>query len=150
MMIGMQVSVSGLALIAKFETLSLKSYPDRGGYSIGYGHRAPEVRPGQTCTVEQAIEWLKTDAACVAEALNRLVTVPLNQNQFDALASLTYNIGIERFAHSTLLEDLNARNYQAAAGWFPQWDHEDGIEIAGLERRRLAEQARFNSKLLSA
>lgn len=141
----MNTSASGIALIQSFEACAETAYVDADGvWTIGWGH-TNGVNPGDTCTAAQASEWLREDLMVAEQAVNQLVTATLNQNQFDALVSLVFNIGVDAFRNSTLLRDLNAGNYTAAANWIPQWDHADGIEIAGLERRRLAEQTLFNT-----
>ena len=73
------------------------------------------------------------------------MTVPLTQNQFDALVSLTYNIGSGAFNNSTLLK-LNKGDYQGAADQFLVWNKADGKVMKGLVRRREAERALFLKK----
>ncbi len=76
-------------------------------------------------------------------AVNRLVTVPLTQNQFDALISFVFNLGIGNFRTSTLLKKLNAGDYTGAAKEFPPWVRADGKQLPGLIKRRDAEKALF-------
>lgn len=139
------------AFLKGFEKFRPTAYLPTGKdvWTIGYGHTAG-VKQGDTCTLAQAEEWLLNDVARFYAGLVMLVTVPLNQNELDALVSLTFNIGIGRrdghkgdFADSTLLDKLNAGDKAGAAAEFPKWDHQGGLELAGLRTRRLAEQARF-------
>lgn len=111
-------------------------------WTIGWGH-THGVREGDTCAVAQAMEWLEEDLADTAAAVNRLVTAPLTQCQFDALMSLVYNIGEGNFATSTLLRLLNAEDYTGAADQFLRWNHQHGVVLAGLTARRAHERERF-------
>lgn len=77
------------------------------------------------------------------EAAVNKVTVALNQNQFDALVSLTYNIGTGAFASSTLLKKLNAGDYKGAAAQFDVWNKAGGKRMQGLVNRRSTERKLF-------
>ena len=94
-------------------------------------------------TKEKAEELLRQDVAWVEEALKKYVKVSINQNQFDALASLVFNIGETNFAGSTLLKKLNQSDYAGAADQFPRWKYQKGIELAGLVKRRAQERSLF-------
>ncbi len=110
-------------------------------WTAGYGH-TKGVTQATICTIEQALEWLKEDVAEALAAVLRLVTVPLTQNQFDALVSLTFNAGTAPLL-KTLGALLNAGNYNGAAVQFKKWDWSAGVEIPGLELRRVAEMNHF-------
>lgn len=142
----MKIGERGLELIKSFETLELEAYPDPGTggepWTIGWGHTGG-VRPGDTCTEEQADAWLEEDVATAERAINRLVKVKLTQNQFDALCSLIYNIGVGAFEKSTLLRKLNFRDFLGAAAEFKRWNKSGGRVMKGLTRRRLAEEKLF-------
>jgi len=114
----------------------------RDVWTIGYGH-TKGVQPGDTCTLAQADDFLTADVAWAVEAVNRAVTVPLTQPQFDALVSFVYNIGAPAFFTSTLLKQLDAADYTAAANDLLAWDHQAGQVLDGLETRREQERARF-------
>ena len=75
--------------------------------------------------------------------VERLVKVPLNSSQWDALVSFTYNLGAANLESSTLLRLLNRGDYVGAAEQFPRWNKAGGKELAGLTRRRAAERAMF-------
>lgn len=75
--------------------------------------------------------------------IERLVTVPLSQNQWDALVSFTYNLGAANLEWSTLLRKLNAGDYAAAADQFPRWNKGGGKVLVWLVRRRAAERDLF-------
>ncbi len=137
-------SQNGQVLIEKFEGLRLTAYQDMVGvWTIGYGHTGPDVKPGLVISQQQAAQLLINDLARFNNGVNALVTVKLNQNQFDALVSFSYNLGLGSLQNSTLLRLLNAGNFQAAADQFPRWDRASGKEVAGLLARRNAERALF-------
>jgi lysozyme len=137
-------SNKGLAFTEQFEGLRLTAYQDSVGvWTIGYGHTGPDVHPSLTITRRQASALLLKDVASAVAAVNRLVKVPLTQNQFDALVDFVFNAGAGNFAGSTLLRDLNAGNYAGAAAQFPRWVHAGNQILAGLVSRRNAEQALF-------
>lgn len=147
----MKTSGNGISLIEQFEGFSPTAYPDGAGYSIGYGH---QIIPGDGLTTasvltqSQALALLMLDLAQREAAINSLVTAPLNQNQFDALVSLVYNIGIPAFQASTLLKDLNAGDYSGAAQQFGAWIYAGGQIVAALQTRRAQEQALFQTQAL--
>ena len=142
----MTYSKTGIQLTERFEGCRLAAYPDTGGvWTIGYGH-THGVHEGMTCTREQAEAWLREDIQAAADAVNRLVSVLLKQSEFDALVDFVFNLGSGAFARSTMLEDLNAGNFAAAALQFPLWDRDAGRVLAGLLHRRLAEEAEFNEE----
>ena len=139
----MKASEKGLALIRSFEGLRLLAYKDLGGVvTLGYGTTAG-VKMGDTVTKTEAEELLRLDVQRFVDHIAALVTVPLNQNQADALASLVYNIGPSAFAKSTLLKYLNAGLYKDAADQFLRWNRAANNVVAGLTRRRVAEKALF-------
>lgn len=140
----MILGAAGSKLIQSFETLRLVAYQDqRGRWTIGWGHTGPGVVAGLTCTAEQADAWFLEDTGAAVRANNAVLDVACTQNQFDALVSFTFNVGVNAEAHSTMLQLLNAGNVDAAAAEFPKWDHVEGVPNAGLRRRRVAEQALF-------
>jgi lysozyme len=141
----MEDSPDGLKLTESFEGCRLAAYLDSVGVpTIGYGH-THGVAMGMTCTQEQAEQWLQQDVQVAVQAVNNLVTVPLTQQQFDALVDFTFNLGTGALQHSTLLRLLNSGNYQGAAGEFEKWDKAGGKVLPGLLRRRQAERDMFNT-----
>ncbi|MFX9712885.1 lysozyme [Acinetobacter baumannii] len=141
----------GLNLIKGFEGKRTVSYDDGVGvWTIGYGTikypNGIRVKKGDTCTEQQAEDYLRNDLAKFEAAINKLVKVPLTQNQFDALASFTYNLGETNLANSTLLKKLNKGDYQGAADQFLVWNKAGGKVMKGLVRRREAERALFLKK----
>ena len=143
----MNVSQRGIDLIKSFEGCKLTAYPDPGTggapWTIGWG-TTRGVRQGMTITQDEADLLLAEDVNTFAAAVNRLVKVPLNQNQFDALTSFAYNVGSSNLGSSTLLRLLNEGDYEGAAGQFGRWvKGGDGGTLPGLVRRRAAEKALF-------
>lgn len=110
-------------------------------WTLGYGH-TDGVQEGDTCTMQQALDWLRDDTDEAVAAVKRLVNVPLNQNQFDALVSLTFNAGTAPL-RKTLGALLNKGDYAGAAAQFKKWDYQAGKPLPGLENRRVAEAAHF-------
>jgi lysozyme len=98
-----------------------------------------------TCDQAQADAWLSEDVQSAVGSVNRLVTAPLTQNEFDAVVDFVFNCGSGNFAGSTMLRLLNAGDYLGAANEFDKWDHASGLVVAGLLRRREAEQAEFSA-----
>lgn len=141
----MTLGAAGKALIQSFETCKLAAYQDqRGIWSIGWGHTLGVV-PYQTCTQDDADAWFEADTQAAVNGVIRSLDVQVNQNQFDALVSFTYNCGVGSEAHSTLVALLNQGKYSLAADQFSFWNHIDGQVDAGLTRRRAAEQALFQT-----
>jgi lysozyme len=139
----MTTSPTGRKMIEGFEGCVLKAYRDqRGILTIGYGH-TQGVKQGDTCTQIQAAAWLVGDLVMAESAVNHDVTVPLTQNQFDALVSFTFNEGQGHLASSTLLNLLNQKAYLGAANQFFAWNKVNGATDQGLVNRRAAERALF-------
>lgn len=144
----MHVSPSGVDLICNFEGLRLKAYDDGVGvWTIGFGTtkypNGIRVKKGDTCTLDQAKAYMQNDLKSFEQTVNNTVKVLLNQNQFDALVSLAYNIGSTAFKNSTLVRQLNEGNYKAAANQFNVWVNAGGKRMQGLVNRRAAERALF-------
>ena len=139
----MAYSKKGLELTERFEGCRLTPYRDVGGiWTDGYGNTIGVV-PGVLISQELAEAELARNTQTAVDAVNRLVTVPLTQPEFDALVDFVFNCGSGNFAKSTLLRDLNASNFAAAANEFQKWDLAAGKHVAGLLRRRLAEKQEF-------
>ncbi|OVE49469.1 lysozyme [Chromobacterium violaceum] len=142
----MKTNAAGISLIKQFEGLRLAAYQDMVGvWTIGYGHTGPDVKAGLIITQQQADQLLAADLEKFETGVGQLVAVPLNANQFAALVSFSYNLGLGNLRSSTLLRLLNQGDYAGAAAQFPRWNRAGGQVVAGLTRRRLAEQALFNS-----
>jgi lysozyme len=142
----MQISQAVIDLIKDFEGCSLIAYQDVGDlWTIGYGHTAG-VCEGMTITLTQAEQMLVDDLVQYGDYVTNYVTVPLQQHQFDALVSFTYNLGPGTLRHSDLLSFLNAGQSSRAGDAFLEYDHADGVVVPGLARRREAERKLFLSE----
>ena len=151
------LSSQGVELIKNFEGYSDKLYNDPAGHcTVGYGtlvHRGN--CDGQTSeqpytsgvTKEKAAELLTHEAGGFAGTINNKVTVPLNQNQFDALVSFVYNVGPGAFEKSTLLKVLNQGKYDSVPTELKKWTkaRQNGqlVDLPGLVKRRAAEADLF-------
>ena len=142
----MEYSKQGLALTESFESCRLTAYQDvRGIWTIGWGTTGPDIVEGLVWTQNQADTALVYKMQLAVSAVNRLVTIELSQGAFDALVDFCYNCGIGAFEGSTMLKLINAGNLEAAGEEFQLWDHASGKVVAGLLRRRIAEEQEFNS-----
>jgi len=137
---------AGLALIKQFEGCRLKAYKPfayEQYWTIGWGHYGADVTKGQTITQAQADAMLVTDLKkyekYVLDKAYCPITAQLTQNQFDALVSFTYNCG--GGCLKTLCKDRTAAQIAAK---LPLYNKSGGQAVAGLTRRRMAEQALFN------
>ena len=141
----MRTSDRGIALIKSFESCRLEAYLDvRGIPTIGWGHTGHSIKPGDTWTQDIADAWLRMDLFYPELAARGFPW--LGQNQFDALASLIFNIGYSAFRGSHLRMKLVDKDVAGAADQFLVWDHADGAVVPGLLRRREAERALFLEK----
>ena len=142
----MHISEEGLCLIKKFEGCEMRAYTCAAGVpTIAYG-RTKDVKMGDTCTKEQAEEWLKEEIKEYENHVEDAVIVPLNQNQFDALVSWTYNLGPTNLNNSTMLKVLNQADYENVPAQIKRWNKAGGKVLEGLTRRRNAESLLFEGK----
>jgi len=141
----MEPSQACIDLVKEFEGCKLDAYQDVVGvWTIGYGH-IEGVNQGDTISQQEADIMLMSDLHDKAEAVSKLIHYDVTQNQFDALVSFAYNLGVGNLASSTLLKMINAGSADAAADQFLRWDKAGGVEVAGLERRRKAEMDLYQS-----
>ena len=147
----MIVSKNGLDIIKEFESFRVKAYLCPSGIpTIGYGSTYyPDGKKvtlqDKEITEQKAFEILEFIAnKDFGSNINKVVKVPLNQNQFDALVSFAYNIGNGNFNISTLLRWLNQGNYKEASMQLLRWDKSKGIVLNGLTKRRKSEKALFD------
>lgn len=156
----MKISPAGRAFIKQWERLFLQAYDDateriikpgdriHGTLTIGYGHTSaaglPHVYAGMALKDEaEADDILSADLAPVESAVNRLVKVDLNQNQYDALGSFQFNCAWLTHPHCSLLDALNRGDFHLADEDFMLYDRANGRVLVGLDRRRAAEKALF-------
>jgi lysozyme len=141
-------------MVKRWEAFRAEAYQDGARQAIGYGrnegHRGFVITPGMRVSMEQASDWLREDLAEVGVIVSKLVKVPLNDNQFGALCSLGYNIGTGNLGKSTIIENINAGDFEAAAKGFLRWNkarNKEGVLVVlpGLTKRRTDEKWLFQS-----
>lgn len=140
----MKPSANALSLIREFEGCRLTAYPDPGSggdpWTIGWGSTGPDIRRGVVWTQEQADRRLREHVAEFGEGVAKLLgAAPTTQNQFDALVSFAYNLGLGSLKESTLLRRHKEGSYAGAALEFGRWNKASGKVMPGLTRRRAAE-----------
>lgn len=136
----LSLSAAGLIAIASYEGFSDQAYiPVEGDVpTIGFGS-TEGVEMGDTITVPEALERLRRDVGDAESAIGRCVKVPLSQGEYDAFASLAFNIGSNAFCTSTLVKKLNAGDYDGACSEIRRWVYAGGQKLEGLVNRREAE-----------
>lgn len=147
----MTMSDNGVKLLHDWEGFKKHVYLDSGGApTIGMGHLLTKAErssgkitiDGETIKYvgglsgQKIMSLLKQDLQPVEELVNKLVVVPLEQCQFDALVSFAFNVGNGAFKHSTLLKSLNAKLYDRVPEQLKRWVHDGGLVVPGLQRRR--------------
>lgn len=147
----MTISIKGLQLIRKWEGFKPKVYKDSVGLNtIGIGTlidtNEEKYLLTASITESQAYELLKRDMTKFESSINTLVKVKLNQNQFDALCCLVYNIGPNNFKNSTLLRKLNLSDFIGTSEQFLVWNKAGGKTLSGLTNRRKEERNLFITK----
>jgi lysozyme len=137
-----RINAAGLSHVKQWEGLELIAYKDVAGVlTIGYGHTSaagiPHVKAGMRISEKEAEDILRADLAKFEERVERLVKVPLTDNQFAVLVSFDFNTG--KLHSSTLLKKLNAGDYDAVPVELMKWVHAGGKKVKGLVNRRAAE-----------
>lgn len=140
---GLRISKVGIALIKRWEGYS--SYPYKcpaGVLTIGYGHTRT-ANKYKSITKELAEKLLLSDLVIYENGVKRAVKVDLSQNEYDALVSFTYNLGVGAFCKSSLLKNLNWGKRLEAARWFDRYVYAGKVKLPGLVLRRKAEKELF-------
>lgn len=137
----MNINDAGLEIIKRNEGCELNAYFDVVGIpTIGYGHTA-NVSMGMTVTQEEADEMLKDDLDLFEQGVEKAIgESAVTENQFSAMVSLSYNIGLTAFRRSTVLRKHLEEDYEAAANAFLMWNKAGGRVFTGLTRRRHEER----------
>ena len=152
-----EVCVEAVDMIVSFERMHrigsdgrVYPYHDMVGYpTIGIGHLLSKVKyedlsKYDSMTLEEAHELHVEDLNKFATGVENLVTTDISDNEFGALVSLAFNIGLGNLKTSTLLRKLNAgMSKDEVSVEFPKWNRAGGAEVRGLTRRRLAEKELF-------
>lgn len=143
----MKTSKTGIKMIAEFEGFKSKPYLDVVGIpTIGHGFTFyPKTKKKVTLkdspiTLEESYNILSEMLVQFENGVKKAVKVPINQNQFDALVSFSYNVGIGAFSNSTLLKKLNKNpNDKSIEKEFLRWNKAGGRVFKGLTNRRIKE-----------
>lgn len=149
----MNISPNGLAMIKSFEGL-LKKLPDGryqayscpAGVWTVYAGCTEGVFEGMIVTEMEGETLFLKELEKHQKAVTRLVTVDLNQNQYDSLVSFSFNVGFGALGKSTLLKKLNKGDYPGAQAEFMKWNKAGGKQLRGLSNRRAKEAALFAEK----
>jgi len=144
----MLTNQAGIELIKEFEGLRLRAYLCPANVpTIGYGTTVyptgRKVQMGEQITAEQAEEYLRSDLRAFERNAQSMLRVSVNENQFAALVSFSYNVGSQALRRSTMLRFINDNRFADAAGEFARWNMAAGKPLAGLTRRRTAERELF-------
>jgi len=141
----MEINQSGIDLVKKFEGSRLNAYLDSVNVpTIGYGatfyENGNKVKIGDKISQQRADELLTYHLNLFAKGITPLITSKVNSNQFSALVSFAYNLGVGNLKNSTLLKKVNANpNDTSIRDEFIKWNRAGGNVLAGLTRRRNAE-----------
>jgi len=139
----MRTRTRGVELIKEFEGLRLDAYRDAVGvWTIGFGHTRT-AREGMSVDRGEAHDLLREDLKWAENAVNQYVLVDLNQGQFSALVSFVFNVGVNAFISSTLLQVINDEEFNYVPRELTRWVYAGGDSLKGLARRRVAEAALF-------
>jgi len=147
----MKTSKAGLDLIKRFEGFKPAPYlcpankPTIGYGSCFYADGKAVTLKDKPITEAEASQLLADTLGQYERAVSKAVKVPIGQPMFDALVSFAYNVGAANMASSTLVRKLNAGDIKGAAAEFDRWVYGGGVRLAGLTKRRDAEQALFLS-----
>ena len=148
----MKLNIDGYDLIKQFEGLKLSAYRCSAGIpTIGYGNTTYEdgkrVKMGDRITKQDADELFVWFADRFAAQVEKLIKSDVNQNQFNALVSFAYNVGIGNLQKSTLLKKVNANpDDETIEIEFMKWVNAAGKRIQGLVNRRVAESKLYFKK----
>ncbi|MGM4910411.1 lysozyme [Rhizobium sp. 768_B6_N1_8] len=138
-------NVAGVDLVSAFEGFSSTPIRDPfGGWSIGFGHTDGVGPDTPAVTVDQAKDLLANDLKAANSAIDQLVKVPLSPNQREALVSFVWNVGVKNFSSSTLLQTLNAGQYEKVPDEMRRWAMRSGTLLPGLKARREREISVWN------
>ena len=150
----MEMSEDGLTRLVEREGLRRSAYRDVAGiWTICCGHTSmagpPKVRPGMKCTLAECRQILMNDVEKFEDCVERAITEPMTQHQFDAFVSLAFNIGCHAFRRSTVVREFNRGNQTKSADAFRMWKKAGGRVVQGLVNRRESERNQFNGKFLA-
>jgi lysozyme len=142
------VSNVGVNLIKHFEGFRANKYVCQAGYdTIGYGHKLKKGEDFDIIDIMEAERILNLDLIDVCRGVNRLTHVSLRQNQYDAVVSFVFNLGLGAYQRSTLRTKINREEHDLAMQEFNRWIYIGVRKSVGLIKRRKAESLLYNSCL---
>ena len=150
----MEMSEDGLTRLVEREGMRRRAYRDVAGiWTICCGHTSmaglPKVKPGMACTLAECRQILMKDVKKFEDCVERYITQPMSQHQFDAMVSLAFNIGCWAFKRSSVVREFNKGNEVKAADAFRLWKKAGGRVVQGLVNRRESERNQFQGKFLA-
>lgn len=150
-LVSQPVSSTAVNLIKEFEGFEERAYIDTDGTPvIGYGLSRVQGKPvqlGDRISHQEANLALNSQLQTIKLELDRAINVDLSDRQLGAVASLSFNVGVDSIKNSTLVKKINRRDYAGAANEFLRWDKANVrgrlVQLPGLARRRAAEKQLF-------
>jgi len=148
----MKTGQNGINLIKHYEGCELKAYQKiingvKDSCTVGFGHcgyvNHELIKVGQIITQAKANELLVADLYSFEQAVFKALKVIVTQNQFDAMVSLAFNIGIGAFLKSSVLKFTNEKNINEASKAFLMWTKVNGKVCLGLAKRRASESVLY-------
>lgn len=144
-----QINQKTLDSIKNREKWSPKAYDDGYGFwTIGYGHKIVKgdgYNKNSQITMDEGLKLLRKDLAWAESCIVKIVKVTLNDNEFGALVSWTFNIGCPQATSSTLVKELNQGKKSVVCDELRKWNKSNGQVSQGLKNRREEECALFKS-----
>lgn len=139
----LKTNAAGLHIIMRSEGLRLEAYQSASGrWFIGYGH-SRTAQPGMIISEAEAEALLKEDVEGAEASVKKLVTIPVNVNEFSAMVSLCYNLGAGNFGKSAVVREINLDNRQSAADAFRNHIRAGYQVLEHLKHRREEERTLF-------
>lgn len=144
--------LSGQNFLSEVEGVKYKAYKDTGGvWTIGRGityyEDGSKVKPGDTITKEREQKLFLNTLDAYVNNVKKTIKKSLTQNQFNALVSFCYNIGVTAFNKSTLVKRVNANpNNPDIKNQFMRWVYDNGVRVNGLVNRRKKEADLYFAK----
>lgn len=138
---GLRINEAGLEIIRRSEGLRLEAYQVGGRWYIGYGHSG--AHEGMTITRVEADAFLREDVRDAENGVRRLVSTRVNENEFSAMVSLAFNLGVGAFGRSAVLSHINQGDRPGAADAFRNYVRAGGKVNQHLQHRREEERELF-------
>ena len=149
----MKIDKYGEKLIKQFESCKLTAYKvdkTEKYYTIGWGHYGSDVKKDMIISKETADKLFRNDIKYFETCVSSCLQVKVTQSMFNALVSLTYNVGFSAFKNSTLLKYVNKNQFTKASKEFKKWNKCGGKVLNGLIKRRMLEKIEFERQGLSS